>query len=118
MAGLSLFPEQIETDRLLLERLCHDTVDVFEYYGYCSHRGDAIDEVTRYLPWDPHETVQETRTSIDTLERQWGDGERAEYVIRPKADEDGAGVIAGAGGLLVDWEIRTGNPAIWLRKRF
>ncbi len=31
-----MFPERIETDRLVLERLCHETLDVFEFYRVCS----------------------------------------------------------------------------------
>lgn len=31
-----MFPERIETDRLVLERLCHETLDVFEFYRICS----------------------------------------------------------------------------------
>lgn len=113
-----LFPEEIETERLSLERLCHDAVDVVEYYELCSRHEPSIEEVTRYLPWNPHETVKETSDYLADLEEQWADGERAEYLLRPKAGESGAGEIAGAGGLIVDWETRTGYPAIWLRKRF
>ncbi len=118
-----LFPESIETDRLHLQRLCHGTVDVLEYYRCCSDHEQGIEEVTRYLPWDPHESAKETNEYIDSLEQQWEQGTRAEYVIRPKAGEDGAsedgtGPIAGAGGLIVEWETRTGYPAIWLRRQF
>lgn len=113
-----LFPEAIETERLHLERLCHDNVDIFDYYGYCSHHEPSIEEVTRYLPWDTHETVKETKDYIDELEQKWEEGTRAEYVIRPKDGESGAGEIVGAGGLIVDWETKTGIPAIWLRKQF
>lgn len=112
-----LFPAEIETDRLHLRRLSR-SVDVVEYYECCSAHEPAIEEVTRYLPWDPHGTVKETADYLDDLDDQWEAGERAEYVIRPKAGEPGAGEIAGAGGLLVDWETQTGYPAIWLRKRF
>ena len=118
MSVSALFPERIETDRLTLERLCHDTVDVFEYHEYCSSDAPGIDEITRFLPWDPHTSVKETSEYLDSLEAQWNDDERAEYVIRPRPGEDGAGEIAGAGGLIVDWETLTGKPAIWLRKPF
>lgn len=118
MSVSALFPERIETDRLTLERLCHDTVDVFEYHELCSGERTDIEAITRYLPWDPHESVKETSEYLDSLERKWDRGERAEYVIRPRPGEDGAGEIAGAGGLIVDWETLTGKPAIWLRKPF
>lgn len=113
-----LFPEKIETDRLHLEQLCHDNVDVFAYYECCSHHEPAIEEVTQYLPWDTHKTVKETKDTIDELEEKWDEGTRAEYVIRPNDGESGAGDIAGAGGLIIDWDTQTGYPAIWLRKTF
>lgn len=113
-----LFPERIETDRLNLIRLCHDNVDVFAYYECCSDHETAIEEVTQFLPWDTHETVKDTKDYIDDLEEKWEEGARAEYVIRPKASEEGARSIAGSGGLILDWETQTGYPAIWLRKPF
>lgn len=113
-----LFPEEIETERLRLERLCHENVDVFEYYHCCSSDEQAIEEITQYLPWDTHETVKETNDYIDSLEEQWEDGTRAEYLIRPKDGEDSAGTIAGSAGLIIEWETQTGYPAIWLRKPF
>lgn len=113
-----LFPAEIETERLHLEQLCHDKVDVFDYYERCSRHEDGIDEVTEYLPWDTHESVKETKDYIDDLEEKWEEGTRAEYVIRPKEGEPGEGEIAGSGGLIVDWDTRTGFPAIWLRKPF
>lgn len=113
-----LFPEAIETDRLRLRRLCRETVDAGAYHRLCSSHEPAIEDVTEYLPWDPHETVKETADYLDELEAKWENGTRAEYVIRPKEGEPGTGEIAGSGGLIVDWETQTGKPAIWLRKRF
>lgn len=113
-----LFPETLETDRLRLERLSHDTVDLFEYHQHCSEHEPGIADVTRYLPWGIHGTVQETSEYIDEMEDKWESGERAEYVIRPKDGEKDAGAIAGAGGLILDWETHTGYPAVWLRKPF
>lgn len=113
-----LFPEEVDTDRLRMRRLSHQTVDVFEYYRVCSHHEPGIQTVTEYLPWSVHESVKQTTDYIDNLESQWEAGTRAEYLIRPKDDEPDAGEIAGSGGLLVDWETQTGRPAIWLRKQF
>lgn len=114
----SLFPRRLETDRLELERLCHDTVDVFDCYERRSRHEPGIEEVTRHLPWDPHETVGETAEYVDELERKWAASERAEYLLRPNSGEDGAGEVAGSACLVVDWETRTGTPGIWLRKPF
>ena len=97
-----LFSEEMETERLHLRQLCHKTVDVFEYYELCSHQESGIEEVTEYLPWDPHETVKETEDYLSELESKWEDGTRAEYVIQPKEGEPGAGEIVGSGGLIID----------------
>ena len=113
-----LFPRKIETASLDLQQLCRENVDLVDYYELCSHHEPSIGEVTEYLPWDPHETVKQTADYLDELEAEWDDGTRAEYVMRPKEGEPGAGEIAGSGGLIIDWETRTGKPAIWLRKRF
>lgn len=112
-----LFPDHLETDRLRLERLCHANVDLAEFYRICSG-DDAIEEVTQYMPWDPHETIKETNDFIDTTETNWDDGTRATYLIRPRTDEPKAGEIAGTGALGVDWERRTGSLGVWLRKPF
>jgi RimJ/RimL family protein N-acetyltransferase len=110
-----LFPDRIETDRLVLDPL-HD-VDVLRYYELCAG-DDGIEEVTEYVPWTPHDTPKETAEFLETKAEQWVEGTNAEYVIRPAAGEDGAGTIAGATGLGVDWDRRTGSFGLWLRKRF
>jgi len=93
-----MFPESIDTDRLRLERLCHETVDLLEFYSVCSGGGgdgggsdgsDAgsgdseIEAITRYMPWSPHETIVESKAFIDHAEKRWSDGDRAKYVYRP-----------------------------------
>jgi RimJ/RimL family protein N-acetyltransferase len=113
----TLFPETIETDRLRIERLCHDTVDLPEYYRICS-AAEAIDEVTEYLSWDPHESIRETREFVDMVEQQWESGESAAYLIRPRPSESQAGEIAGGTGISFDWARGTGTLGVWLRKPF
>lgn len=115
-----MFPERIETDRLVLERFCEENVDLFEFYRVCSDADDVEEmaEVTRYMPWDPHTTVDESKEFVDRCEGQWEEGEAATYAIRPRKDEEGAGQFAGAGGLHLDWERRTARLGTWLRKRF
>ena len=115
-----MFPERIETDRLTLERLCHETLDVFEFYDICSDADgpEAMDEVTRYMPWEPHQTLLESKEYIDGVEERWEEGEAAGYVVRPRDGEPGAGEYAGNAALHIDWDRRTGNLGTWLRKRF
>ncbi|EFW94225.1 GCN5-related N-acetyltransferase [Haladaptatus paucihalophilus DX253] len=112
-----MLPESLSTKRLRHERLCHENVDLFELYHICSTE-DGIDEITRYMPWSPHETVNETKTFVDESERKWNDRESLKYIIRPNDDEDGSGEFAGLTGLKLNWSRRTGTQWIWLRKSF
>jgi len=113
-----MFPERIETDRLVLEALTHENVDLFELYGHCSTDAPHVDEVTEHLTWDPHQTPKETKDFVDAREQARADAEGSEYVVRPKDGEDGAGEIAGMTGIDVDWDRRTATFGTWLRKRF
>lgn len=115
MSGL--FPERIETPRLVLEPRDHEHVDLAECYRICS-ADDGIEEVTQYMPWSPHETINETAEFLDRGKSYWNDRKRAAYVVRPREGEPGAGEIAGFTGLSCDWDRRTGNLGVWLRKRF
>ncbi len=117
VARTGVFPTTLATERLSLERLSRDTVDLRTYNQHCSRAAAAIEEVTRYLPWNPHENLGETREYLRRMEREWEAGERAEYVIRPTTGAD-AGEIAGSAGLICEWETDLAKPAIWLRRRF
>jgi len=112
-----LFPETVETDRLRLRRLHPQTVALFDFYDICA-ADPGIEDVTEHTTWVPHETVQETREFLRTAKRQWEAGETAQYVVRPREGEDGAGDIAGATSLTPHWDRDVGELGIWLRKRF
>ena len=114
-----LFPETIETERLTLERLSREHVDVFEYYEICSPHDPDIEEVVEYISaFEPHRVPKTTEEFLRHVERCWDEGDGAEYVVRPRKGEEGAGEIAGSTGLTVDWERRTGSFGMWLRKPF
>ena len=113
----SMFPERIETDRLNLERISHDSVDVFALHELYSE-GKYTEEMFEYWDSSPHETVKETHDYVEEAEELWDDLEGAKYVIRPKEGEDGAGEIAGTTGLYPHWEKRSANLGILLDKRF
>ena len=112
-----MFPETIETDRLRLEATAPESVDLDECYRICSS-DPGIDEVTEYVTWDSHETKKETLEFLERGRERFDEGEAATYVIRPRGDEDSAGEIAGFGGFDVEWDRRTANLGVWLRKRF
>lgn len=113
-----MFPATFETDRLRFERYCRETISPLDLYELTSHHNPSIDEETRYLPWNPTESVKEAADRLDSFEQQWADRERAEWLITPKEGEDGAGEIAGSAGLICRWEQDLVMPAIWLRKPF
>ena len=113
----SMFPERIETERLHLERISHDSVDVFDLHHLYSD-GEGTEEMFEYWDSSPHETVKETYDYVDEAERLWDDLEGAKYVLRPKDGEDGAGDIAGTTGLYPDWEKRSASLGIILDNRF
>ena len=109
-----MFPERIETERLVLERISHDSLDVFELHELYSD-GDGTAEMFEYWDSSPHETVKETYDYVDEAERLWDDLEGAKYVIRPK---DGSGVIAGTTRLYPDWNKRSARLGILLDRCF
>ncbi|WP_101294702.1 GNAT family N-acetyltransferase [Halegenticoccus soli] len=117
MSDDGLFPERIETERLRLERLCRENLPPLELYEHANADAPSIDEVTRYVTWDPHRTPKESRDFLVRMEEAWDDGEAAAYVIRSKED-DAAGEFVGTGGLTLDWDRRSAELGVWLRKEF
>ncbi|WP_158056122.1 GNAT family N-acetyltransferase [Halorussus halophilus] len=111
-----MFPERLETERLALTPLTSDHVDPLDFYELCSADAAHIEEVTESLPWEPHQTPKETKKFLDGLGQQWSDAQNAEYAVRVRPEEDDE--IAGAVGLNPDWDRRTGELGIWLRKPF
>lgn len=113
-----LFPERVETERLRLEPLTVEAVDVRELYRHCRAGADRIDEVTEYLSWEPHRTPKDTLEFVEAVTEARESDDGATYVVVPKESEDGAGEIAGTTGLSVDWDCRTAELGIWLRPPF
>jgi RimJ/RimL family protein N-acetyltransferase len=109
-----MFPEEIETDRLRLERLTHD--DCFALYEHAKRGAPAIEEITEYVTWSPHRSLGETRGVIEGTIEEYEAGEGVTYAIRPIEGEPLAGEFAGLTGLAVDWEKRTATLGLWLRE--
>lgn len=112
-----LFPESFTTDRLLFERVCRENVAPPELYRIRG-QDDDIEEIAEYLPWEPHESPNETAALLEKAEAEWEAGDAARYVLRPKPSEEEAGVFAGYAKLEIDWERRTGELGVWFRKSF
>ncbi|WP_330632242.1 GNAT family N-acetyltransferase [Halocatena halophila] len=109
-----MFPETISTDRLSLEILTED--HLFELYEHASIDADHIEEITEYLNWSPHKTLNESREFIESACEERESGRGVTYVVYPRADQANAGEFGGLCGLTIDWRKRTGTLGIWLRK--
>ncbi|BBK32443.1 RimJ/RimL family protein N-acetyltransferase [Stella humosa] len=69
------FPEEIRTDRLVLRRPGEaDAEAIFAGYG-------RDPEVSRYLTWRPHRSIDDTRAYIAWLAQNWAAGTHRTYVI-------------------------------------
>jgi len=113
-----MFPAIIETERLRLEPRTPEYVDTFEVYEHCNRDAPHIDEITEYLPWEPHSTPNETAEFLERGAAARDEREGIDYVIRPREGEQGAGEIAGFGGLTFDWDTDSAELGTWLRKPF
>jgi len=82
-----MFPESIETQRLLLRKpLSKDADSIFQ--AYAQDR-----EVTRYLEWRPHASVGTTRAFIANCQSQWASAKAFPYVITKKDNGELLGMI-------------------------
>lgn len=81
-------PETIETARLLLQKpRGEDAQEIFERYS-----GDA--DVTRYLGWPMHHSVEETRVFLEWSDAEWERWPAGPYLIR---SQDGSRLLGGTG---------------------
>lgn len=113
-----MFPAVIETERLRLEPRTPDYVDALAVYEHCKQDAPHIDEITEHLPWGPHQTPNETAAFLERGAERREAREQIDYAIRPKESEEGAGEIAGFGGLTFDWDTDSAELGTWLRKPF
>ncbi len=80
-------PETIETDRLYLRLPRMDDAEaIFDEYA---HDGD----VTRYLTWRPHESIETTRAFVGRCLAVWEDGSAFPWSIVLKDDGRLIGMI-------------------------
>ena len=85
-------PERIDTFRLVLRRpRLDDAADIFDRYA-----ADA--EVTKFVAWPRHRTVEDTRGFLQFCEAQWEQWPAGPYLILSAAD----GRLLGSTGLGFD----------------
>jgi len=111
---MSLFPTRIETDRLVFERLAHDTCDPFELYEFFA-REDWAEAAADHMPWFRFDTLDEVAEFVDHAEQQWADRETARYLLR--ATDEG-GDIVGTTAFGPEWDTRRAGSGIVLAREY
>ena len=82
-----MFPDTVETLRLHLRRpLPTDAERIFQTYAQDR-------EVTRYLEWVPHTSVETTKKFIAFCQERWTNSVAFPYVITRKEDRELLGMI-------------------------
>jgi ribosomal-protein-alanine N-acetyltransferase len=109
-----LFPKQIETDRLLFDRLCHDMVDLFEFYEF-TMRDDWQGDATEHMPWFRFQRLDQVAGFIDKAEQEWTEHDTARYLLRSKEED---GTIIGTTAFGPEWETRRAGSGIVLAQRY
>jgi RimJ/RimL family protein N-acetyltransferase len=113
-----VFPVEIRTDRLRLRRATREVVPALELYEHGRTGAAGVEDVTRYVTWDPYRSPKEAAEFLDRIEDRWEAGESAVYAVFPRDGEDGAGAFAGTAGLHFRWDRDAAAFGIWLRKPF
>ncbi|WP_411967060.1 GNAT family N-acetyltransferase [Haloferax sp. YSSS75] len=114
-----MFPDEIVTPRLRLRALSREVVDPLDAYDYFgASRSDTIEEETKYVTWNPHETPKEAFDYFGEVSEAHEKGEKAGYAIFPRDGEDGAGELAGTTGFDPEWDKRRAVFGLWLRKKY
>jgi [ribosomal protein S5]-alanine N-acetyltransferase len=85
-------PDQIQTDRLLLQRLRYEEAEEI-FYTYSSK-----EEATKYVSWPTHQSIQETRRFLDYAIKAWNSGIEYSFSIRLKEN----GLLIGSFGIVND----------------
>lgn len=113
-----MLPEIVETERLRLEPRTPEYVDPFAVYEHCKEGAPNIDEVTEHVPWSAHSHPKESLEFLERGAKLRDEHKAADYVVRPKEGEEGAGEIAGFTGVDFDWEREFVELGLWFRKPF
>jgi ribosomal-protein-alanine N-acetyltransferase len=101
------FPEKIETTRLLLQRLRYEDAEEI-FYSYASKP-----EVTKFLSWPTHKSVEDTREFLRYAYECWNKGLDFSYSIRLRESYNligGFGLIHEAGRIQFGYAL---SPTSW-----
>jgi ribosomal-protein-alanine N-acetyltransferase len=100
-------PEQIETERLLLQRARYEEAEEI-FYAYASKP-----EATKYVSWPTHTSIEDTRSYLRFAVPAWNKGIDYAYTIRLRDSFQLAGSIAAPNE---DGKVQFGyilSPAKW-----
>ena len=115
--SMSLFPVEMESERLRYERLHPKDFDPWELYEYANVDAPSIDEITEHVTWNPYTHPKEAFNWVEHCGEEFESGKGATYVLRPKDGED-KGELAGLAGLHPNWDLQLATLGTWLRKPF
>lgn len=110
----SVFPRQIETERLRFERLSHKTIDPFDLYEFVQ-RDDWQDEATEHVPWFRFQRLDQVAGFLDHAEEQWNSREKARYLLRVTDEGD---QLIGLTAFGPEWETRRAGSGIVLAQQY
>lgn len=100
-------PEQLTTERLLLQRLRYEDAEEI-FYAYASKP-----EVTRYVTWPTHTSIKVTREYIHYAHHAWNQGLDYSYTIRLRETSQ---LIGSYGVINEDGRVQFGyiiSPTFW-----
>lgn len=109
-----LFPDRIETKRLVIERLSSQRADPFELYEFFS-REDWAAAAGEYMPWFQFERLDEVAEFVRAAEEQRADHETARYMLRSK---EKGGDLVGITAYGPEWETRRAGSGIVLATEY
>lgn len=112
--GHNLFPERIETRRLVFERLSHETTDLFEFYEFVT-RDDWQSATAEHMPWFRFQRLDQVTDFIERAEQRWADRNAARYLLRSKEEE---GELIGTTAFEPEWDTRRASSDVALAKRY
>lgn len=103
-----MFPEQIRTNRLLLEKPGLRDMDALEYFNICS--GTDAEKVAESVGWDVHETPFESYKLLERYDERWNKGEEITYFLRLNDSEE----FIGQGSIEFEWDLKRAEMGCWL----
>jgi RimJ/RimL family protein N-acetyltransferase len=80
-------PSIVETPRLYMRRPILGDAD----HIFCEYATDP--EVTRYLTWSPHQSIEDTRAFLRAATQRWEEGAAYDWVICPRDEGKVVGMV-------------------------